>query len=553
MPASQGPPPTPSGRRLARHLTHCEWVIAIALAAFLLWIHLQNLVHASMLWRDELTTLHASTRPSIAEVWALTEWESVPLLWPMVLRCWTGLGLGADAASLRTLALVVGVAILASLFVASWRIAGALPLLSLLLVAANPTVIRYGDTLRAYGLGLLLVVLLVVVFWELTLRATRGRVVGAALLSILGVQCLYHDAVVVLALCTACAAAWASRGRVREAMIPLAIGAFAAITLLPYTAPLLRAQEWNVVFRSAVDLAWLSGRLWQSVQIDGPWLGFVWAGLAIAALTVCVYRLFRPAPSQESPTEQRARAVFFAVTLCVGIGGYATFLILVGYPTQSWYYLSLLGLAGVVIESSLVLQTGAGLGFRVVRLGIVVASLALVAPGISEGFPLRTTNLDRVAAVLQDQARADDLILVSPWYLGISFEHYYAGPTPWLSVPEIADHELTRYDLVKEVMMRPEGVEPIADRVQETLARRGRVWLVGVLPLVAGNPPPPVAPIAPDSPLGWSEHEYQQLWSRTVAYRLQKYASQRSRVPIDGIGRVDRFENPPLYLFEATR
>jgi hypothetical protein len=188
-------------------LAASEWICAIGLACGLLWIHGQNWLHASMLWRDEISTLYIAARPSLAEVWSLMEWESSPLLWPLTLRTWLWLGPGADAASLRLLSLGVGVAILASLFIALRRIAGTLPLLSLLLVAANPSVIRFGDTLRAYGLGLLLAILLAVALWELSLRVTRGRIALAALLAILAVQCLYHDAVVVLALCLGCAAA----------------------------------------------------------------------------------------------------------------------------------------------------------------------------------------------------------------------------------------------------------------------------------------------------------------------------------------------------------
>lgn len=528
-----------------------EWICAAGLAAWLLWIHCQNLLRASMLWRDEITTLHIATQPSIRGVWSLTEWESLPLLWPMTLRTWIGLGLGTDALSLRTLAGVVGVAIIVSLFFALRRIAGTLPLLSLLLVAANPSVIRFGDSLRAYGLGLLLVILLTIAMWELTIRVTRGRFIVAALLAILAVQCLYHDAVVVLALSTGCAAAWGVQRRFREAAVPLAIGLLAATTLLPYVGPLGRASQWNVVFRTPVDLGWLVAKLRQAVEIDGPWLSLLWTGLAISALVACAHRLWHPASTSASVAEQRARTVFLSVALLVGVAGYATFLILVGYPTQSWYYLSLLGLTAVLIESSLALHLGDRFGWRVLRLGIVASAIVVVAPALGRSYPTRLTNFDRVAATLTEQARPDDLILVTPWYLGISFDHYYAGPTPWLSVPDIADHKLTRYDLVKDLMTRPDAVRPIADRVQATLERHGRVWLVGDLPLVAGNPPPPAAPVAPDSPLGWSESGYQQLWSRTVAHRLQEHADRRSRVPIEGLGVVSPFENPPLYLFEA--
>jgi len=538
--------------RRASLVAGCEWAVALGLALALLWIHGENWLHAPWLWRDEISTLHIATQPTLGELWSRMEWESSPLLWPLVLRTWSGLGLGANALSLRALSLAVGVGILASLFYALRRVAATLPLLSLLLVAANPNVIRIGDTLRAYGLGLVLATLLVVALWRLALRVTRREAIVAALLAIASVQCLYHNAVVVLALCTGCTAAWGVRGRLREAAVPLAIGGLAALTLLPYLGPLGRARAWNIVILAPVDFAWLVAKLRASIEIDGPWLSFLWGGLAIASLVACALQFRNGARGTESVDENRAGAVFFPVALVVGVAAYATFLILVGYPTQAWYYLSLLGLGAVLIESSLQRALGASFSWRVIRLGIVVGGLALVVPAIWRGQPARMTNLDRVAATLGAQADPGDLILVAPWYLGISFEHYYTGKTPWLSVPDLADHKLTRYDLVKDLMSRPDAVRPIADRVQETLQRRGSVWLVGELPLMAGNPPADAPPIAPDSPLGWSELAYQFLWSRAVAHRLQEHADRLTRIPLEDLGVVSPFENLPLYRFDAA-
>jgi hypothetical protein len=118
-------------------------------------------------------------------------------------------------------------------------------------------------------------------------------------------------------------------------------------------------------------------------------------------------------------------------------------------------------------------------------------------------------------------------------------------------VPDVSDRRLTRYDLVKAQMLRPDAVRPVADRVSQTLSTGGRVWVVGSLPLLDGNPTPRAAPVAPDSPLGWSESAYQQLWSREIAHRLQQHASRLTQVPIATPVAVSRYESPPLLLFEA--
>ena len=533
-------------------LRGCEWAVVVGLSLLLLYIHGQNWLYAPWLWRDEISTLHISTAPTFAELWRRLEWESSPLLWPLVLRTWDALGLGASVWSLRALALAVGVGVIAALGFALRRIAGTLPLLSLLLVAANPNVIRFGDTLRAYGLGLLLGTLLVVALWRLTLRVGRRETIVAALLAIASVQCLYHNAVVVLALCSACAAAWALRGRYREAAVPLAIGALAALTLLPYIGPLGRARVWNVIIQTPVDVPWLVAKLRGSVDIGGPWVSFLWVALGIASLVACVLEIRRRDGGPEAVAERRAGAAFFSVALVVGVGAYAAFLVLVGYTTFAWYYLSLLGLAAVLTESTLHRAFGEALAWRLGRIGIVVVALALVVPAIWQGQPARMTNVDRVAAILGEMARPDDLILVAPWFLGISFDYYYAGKTPWLAVPDFEDHKLTRYDLVKELMLHPDAVRPIANRVQQTLERQRSVWLVGRLPFMTGNPPAKVPPVAPDSPLGWSELSYQTLWSREVAHRLQAHANQAVQIGIGDLGMVSPFEDLPIHRFDAV-
>ncbi len=530
-------------------LSACEWALALGASGMLVWIHARNWLLAPMLWRDEISTLHIATRPTLGELWARMEWESSPLLWPLVLRGWADLGFGGTALALRALAFGVGMLVLASLFVALRRTAGTVPLLSLLLVAANPAVIRFGDTLRAYGLALAFAILLVPAMWRLSLRVTRGAAAAAALTCVLAVHCLYHDAVVVFALAVACAASWLVRRRLAQAAAPLAIGAAVAVTLVPYAGPLSRARAWNGIMQAPVDLAWLAGRLRATIDAGGAGLSALWCALVVALLVACARSAGRAAPHSEA----RAEAAFFSVSLVPGVVAYAAFLLLVGYPTQSWYYFSLLGFAAVLIESGLHRTLAASAAWRVARLAIAAAGFALALPGLWRDGPVRLTNLDAVAQVLRDEARPDDLVLVYPWYLGIAFDHYDAGPAPWLGVPDLPDHALTRYDLLKALMTKPDEARRAADRAQETLDRHGRVWVVGELPLIESNPPAPVLPIAPGSPFGWQEGAYELLWGRDAAHRLQSRANVIARVPLPDLGAVSPFEAPPLYRFEARR
>ena len=74
----------------------------------------------------------------------------------------------------------------------------------------------------------------------------------------------------------------------------------------------------------------------------------------------------------------------------------------------------------------------------------------------------RQTNIDLIAAQLREQAGPNDLILVYPWYCGITFNRYYHGAAPWTTLPALSDPRIHRYDLLKEKLAarRPDQAGP---------------------------------------------------------------------------------------------
>ena len=75
---------------------------------------------------------------------------------------------------------------------------------------------------------------------------------------------------------------------------------------------------------------------------------------------------------------------------------------------------------------------------------------------------VRQTNADLVAQTVTRGAAPGDLVLVNPWYDGISFGRYYRGKAPWITLPEMTDHRYHRYDLLKIKMASP---RPINDAI----------------------------------------------------------------------------------------
>ena len=143
-----------------------EWTAALLVAALIVILHFVNWRHAGALWRDEAAAVNLALFPSLSEIWAHVEHESFPLLLTLLLRGWSAIGLGGSDLALRVFGLLVGLAVLAALWWNAWQFSASPPLISLLLFGLSGTTIRWGDSLRAYGLGVLLLLLALGLIWK---------------------------------------------------------------------------------------------------------------------------------------------------------------------------------------------------------------------------------------------------------------------------------------------------------------------------------------------------------------------------------------------------
>jgi hypothetical protein len=120
-------------------------------------------------------------------------------------------------------------------------------------------------------------------------------------------------------------------------------------------------------------------------------------------------------------------------------------------------------------------------------------------------------------------------------------------------LPEIADHNLHRYDMLKYKMMEKEPIKPVLQKMTKTLQTGHRVWLVGGLNFLRPGEIPGVLPPAPNSPDGWSEGAYQSAWSDMAAFTLQTYGHTLEKISIPVLDPVSEFENLPLLVVQGRR
>src|SRR4029077_16924763 len=101
---------------LGHSLARCEFAVAILLTLVLIVFHFLFFFHAGPLWRDEISSLSLATEPTFSEFWQSLTFDPFPASYFLVLRLWHAIGLAQGDLALRGLGLVIGLALIGSLW-----------------------------------------------------------------------------------------------------------------------------------------------------------------------------------------------------------------------------------------------------------------------------------------------------------------------------------------------------------------------------------------------------------------------------------------------------
>lgn len=521
-----------------------EWAAASLVAALIVVLHFVNWQYAGGLWRDEASVVNLALFPSLREIWANLEHESFPLLLPLLVHGWDALGFGGSDAALRVFGLLVGLAVLGASWWNAWQFSGSPPFISMLLFGVSGTTIRWGDSLRAYGIGVFLLLLAMGLIWRVVRSPTRGSTIGAMLVSLLAVNALYQSILVLATICLGGVVVAARRRDFTRALLVICIGVPAALSLLPYLGVIKRASQYNVITVAPLDLSRIWLVLQRALSDPSPLLFWLWAillpGAIVAGCLLLRTDRKRPAPQDASDAAWFLLTILVAVTIT-----YYVFLTALKFPTEVWYYLVWMGVMAVAIDA-LVARWLRDDWARLIRVAAVVILAAILAPGAWQRMHVRMTNLDLAAARLSKEAARGDLILIHPWFCGVTFNRYYTGGAEWLTLPPLADYRLHRNGLFKEQMQLDAPIRPVLEKIEATL-RGGRVvWLVGHYPFSQPPRAPPKMPRAGEGPAGWNQAPYMTAYGMEVAYFLQAHAGGSTPLNVDVKQPVNPFENFPV-------
>ncbi len=328
-----------------------EWISAALLAAAALVLHVVNMRYAGGLWRDEAATVYLAQMPSFSQIWSHLEHESFPLLVTMLLRGWSALGLGDSDRTLRAFGLLFGIAVIAALWWNAWR-SSSPPLLSMLLFALSPTVIRWGDSLRGYGLGIFFILLSIGSIWSVVRLPSMRTALLAAVAGVFAVQTLYQNAFVLASICLSGAVVALRRQDYKRALLVFSIGIPAALSLLPYLPVVKRANEWNVATQIPLDLPRIGTVLQRA--LSEPNALMLWFGGGILSLAIVIGVLSISRRQQPSPGVQDADLAWFCLVLMLTTTvSYYIFLKIAKFPTETWYYLVWMAVMAVAADALL--------------------------------------------------------------------------------------------------------------------------------------------------------------------------------------------------------
>ena len=238
--------------------------------------------------------------PSFADVMRNFQFEAFPLLFPTLIRAITNV-FGTSDTVFRAFGFTVGVLLVGVLWLNARLLSKNPPLLSLALVGLNTTFLTWGLSVRGYGLGGVLILLLFGQMARTLIEPTPRRFAMALGASLLCVHCLLYNSVLLAAMAGPLVLVFLSRKQIKPAMAVLGIGALAAVSVIPYIGPYSSGSQWNMVLKYPVGLYWFWLKFDSALGTPILAMAIVWHALFAALVIAALWRLWKIRATRTAP------------------------------------------------------------------------------------------------------------------------------------------------------------------------------------------------------------------------------------------------------------
>jgi hypothetical protein len=522
-------------------------MVAVLLSLMVLFFIAVRVNHAGALWRDECAVVQLARMPDVSDIAQNFQHEAFPIPFPILIRGYTN-SFGASDTSLRVFGAAVGLALLCALWLSARCAGDGLPIVSISSLGLNTTFLIWGLTIRGYGLGSVFIILVFGLFAALLRKTSPATMVAAVLSSIAAVQCLVHNLVLVFALAISVTIICLLRRDGRSMAFFLAILSLCGISFLPYLNAYSSGSPWSIVAESPLTFRSLSKQF--ILATGDPNLAFAscWTIAFLVLLSVATLRLYHLRRGRRSL--EGDILLYLMLVPVIATVGYYLFLQLLNYLARPWYFLALLSILAVSLDS-LAASLLSLKWIRLSRLLFALTALAILPFYVWPKIIERQSNIDVVAKKVMALAKPADLIVVAPWQYGISFNRYYKGAAPWITLPKIVDLRVHRYDLFREKMVSPHPINDVLEEIRAALAAGNRVWFVGGLTQLRENDVPRFLSPAPDPTSGWDNRAYNRSWLEQLSAFVRAHGERGQTVALPLASSVNELENVPLMVVDG--
>jgi len=218
-----------------------------------------------------------------------------------------------------------------------------------------------------------------------------------------------------------------------------------------------------------------------------------------------------------------------------------------------WYTLLPLSLLAVFLDAmAAVLPAVRWRG--VLALGLSTAIVAACYPTVWKHCHTRHTNMGIIARELASAATPDDLIVVTPWYLGTTFQRYYKGTATWITIPELDNYDIQREDQLKQRLATPDAAGPALEKISRALKSGSEVWIVCQIEYDAKHLPKVLTLLrpAPQEPRGWYADPYLVMWAKQMWQLLEQHGRYVSSV-METKPNAGQNENLPVIVYKGWK
>jgi len=525
--------------------------ISIAVTTIAVYFLFLFVLHAGGLWRDEVNTFNMASS-SLRVMWNRLEYDSFPAFWPIVFGLLIKVNGTADL-FLRLLGALMGVGLIVCLWFNAFSLRYRLPLMALSLIMFCPSIILWGCSMRAYGMGMIEACLIYTLAWKYVEECSTKNILLLFLVCLAGVHTLFYNAIVVLICFLSGSATLLFERKLKNILLMGMVGFVSAISMLIYLPMIYRAEAWSGSVKTDFTVSLFISKLNETLSPGGSLALWVWCIVIPVALTLSGKYLMES--KTRGDIKMHARLLYPFLVLLLIVPAYFIFLKKLSYVTQPWYYFVLMVIVALSVDTifGILAKVPAINNARLISAGLLLVSALFVCPPV---ISMRLTNIDLLSGSLNQDVVNQDLILVYPWYEGITFNRYYRGKAPWMTIPEIKDHTVHRYDLIKEHISNPDQesvLKKTYTNIASTLKSGNRVFLLGEPLFPQKEQFVPVLPPAPHSQFGWQDTPYNVTWCMQIGDYLLKHSANALRKNLNNNTNISHYECANLYEFKGWK